>query len=64
MTERDFLQKVIPPEVAAELSEQYGVELMPGATFRDALNAKLLQMSADGDQEAAAMARRYGLSNE
>lgn len=43
------------------LSRDHGLQLSPGATFRDALNARLLQLAETGDPKAREMVKKYGI---
>lgn len=58
---RDFLNTVIPDGTLYAINTMYILELKPGSTFRDALNASLLKRAESGDGEARAMAERVGL---
>lgn len=58
---RDFLNTAIPDETLYAINTMYILELKPGSTFRDALNASLLKRAESGDVEARELAERVGL---
>lgn len=58
---RDFLNTAIPDETLYAINTMYILELKPGSTFRDALNAPLLKRAESGDVEARELAERVGL---
>ena len=52
---------LVPLEI---LSRDHGLQLSPGATFRDALNARLLQLAEAGDPKAQEMVKLYGFDGK
>lgn len=59
---RKLLEKEIPESAKSKIAEISGIPVADGATYRDHLNAKILQMAKSGDKQAAKLAKQYGLS--
>ena len=58
---RYLLEREIPLDVLETINRERGLHLAPGAIFKDALAAVVLQKAEGGDPQAAEMVKRYGL---
>ena len=61
---REFLNSIMTEKTAADLKEIHGITLGPDATNRDALNAVFLKKAREGDPEAIAFCKMYGLLSD
>ena len=57
----EFLNTVIPTEIAKSLCNEYELTYHDSMTFRDALNAALLREVKKGSKKAAALAQKYNI---
>lgn len=58
---RRLLAREIPPDILERIDMEKHLHLVPGATLKDALDAVVAQKAAEGDLQAAALVKRYGL---
>ncbi len=57
----EFLNTIIPTEIARSLCNEYELTYHDSMTFRDALNAALLREVKKGSKEAAALAEKHNI---
>lgn len=58
---RYLLAREISLDVLETINRERGLHLAPGAIFKDALAAVVLQKAEAGDPQAAALVQKYGL---
>ena len=61
---RDFLDRPIPPGMREKCKTEYGVDIPEGASFREALKRKVLQMAREGNREAKKLLSERGFFDE
>ena len=61
---RRLLKSMLSLSMLEILSRDHGLQLSPGATFRDALKARLLQLAEAGDIKAREMVKLYGFDGK
>ena len=61
---RRLLKSILPLSMLENINRVHSLQLSPGATFRDALNARLLQLAEAGDPKAQEMVKLYGFDGK